>query len=119
MPPFGGAADAWIQFAPSSSLKAKSASAPVVCMDSKVRPVLRSVNKIGSSVVKLTIDGDTSVHRAGPASGSGGLRFSGGVTRKVFRSDNVMMLPVRGLKPMLNSPAPASAPEPFGGKKFW
>jgi len=119
LPPLGGAADAWIQLAPSSSLKAKSTSAPVVCMDSKVRPVLRSVNKIGSSVVKLTIDGDTSVHRAGPASGSGGLRFSGGVTRNVFRSDKVMMLPVRGLKPMLNSPAPASAPEPFGGKKFW
>ncbi len=65
------------------------------------------------------MEGETSSHSAGPASGKGGFRFSGGVMRKVSRSESVRMLPVFGLKPMLNSPALPSAAEPAGGKKFW
>jgi hypothetical protein len=47
------------------------------------------------------------------------VRFSGGVTRKTSPNELVMMLPVFGSKPMLNSPLLASAAEPSGGDRIW
>src|SRR5438094_3728282 len=85
----------------------------------KVRPVDWSVTRIGSSEVMLAIDGLTSCHRAGPASGSAGVRFSGGVTRKTSPHELVRMFPVFGSKPTLNSPELAFAPEPAGGVRIW
>src|SRR5256886_14913958 len=119
MPPFGGATDACVQLAPSSSVYANSAFAPVVRFEMKVRPVDWSVTRIGSSEVMLAIDGLTSCHRAGPASGSAGVRFSGGVTRNTSPHELVRMFPVFGSKPMLNSPLLALAPEPCGGGGGW
>ena len=84
-----------------------------------VRPVDWSVTRMGSSVVALAIDGLTSCHCAGPASGSAGVRFSGGVTRKTSPHELVMMLPVFGSKPMLNSPELEFAPESDGAEKTW
>src|SRR2546423_12255758 len=102
MPPLGGATEAWVQFAPSSSVKAKSAFGPVVRLEMNVRPVDWSVTRIGSSEVRLEIDGLTSCHWAGPAAGRAGVRFSGGVTRKKAPHESVRMFPVFGAKPMLN-----------------
>jgi hypothetical protein len=55
--------------------------------EANVRPVFRSVNRIGSSErVRVMIE-ETSSQVAGAASGvePGGLKFSGNVTRSVWR----------------------------------
>src|SRR5436190_7426724 len=119
MPPFGGATEASLHVVPSSFVYAKSAFAPVVRLDRNVRPVLWSVTRIGSAVVMLESVGLTSAHSAGPASGSAGVRFSGGVTLKTSPHEFVRMFPVFGLKPMLNSPLEPLAPEPAGGGWVW
>src|SRR5437870_1260444 len=118
-PPFGGATEAWVQVAPSSSVKAKRAFGPVVKLEMNVRPVDWSVTRIGSAVVALAIEGLTSCQSAGPASGSAGVRSSGGVTRKTSPHELVRMFPVFGSKPMLNSPELEFAPESDGAEKTW
>src|SRR5438132_907165 len=83
---------------PSLSVNAKSALGPVVRLEMNVRPVDWSVTRMGSSDVTLEIDGLTSCHSVGPASGSAGVRFSGGVTRKTSPHELVRMFPVFGSK---------------------
>ena len=107
-----------VHVAPSSSVNAKRAFGPAVKFEMNVRPVDWSVTRIGSTVVRPAIDGVTSVQSAGPAAGSAGSRFSGGVTRKTLPFEFVMKLPVFGSKPMLNSPLVAFAPEPSGAARI-
>jgi hypothetical protein len=88
--------------------------APTVEFDAKVRPDFWSVTRIGSSPMFVTRD-DLSSQSASQQAGLFGSTTSGGVKRQIGPEFIVMMRPVCGLNPMLNSPwLPFSAVVPEG-----
>ena len=78
-----------------------------------MRPDFWSVHKIGSRPI-LALAVDLSSHSASQQAGLAGINFSGGVRRQTGPAFIVMMRPVFGLKPILNSPLLSSALVPEG-----